>query len=412
MTKKRNLDPQQTSAPSPFHPTPGDANTGSPVSPKTCKWGCGRVVEKQRRECTTCRTRLGRGVEVKDLAAPVRPTRVVTPGDTHPTLADRIRAYLVKGKLTSASVEELADRFDRSPHSISVALDELGASGVNIQILSDSRVQIPTDLPHNRAESRIDIGKFRGDWIRFGLTGDNHLCSKYARLDVLNALYDHWEHEGITRVLQAGNMIDGEARFNKFDLLTRPGIDAQAEYLVNEWPYRAGITTEFVCGDDHEGWYVQREGINIVTYLQNAADKAKRFDLKFMGYMEHDYSFRGSDHNSVMRVIHAGGGSAYATSYSVQKIVESYQPNEKPTILIVGHYHKAEYSYPRAVHVVQVGCTQDQTPFLRKRRIEAMIGGWTIGFQVDQSGIVHRFHQEWQPFYDRDFYNKWGYAWK
>ena len=324
------------------------------------------------------------------------------------TLVNSIRALLLK---TSApvTVEALSDKFDVGVKRVRLALSELSRAGLNVNV--GDQVELARDLPAIRETTRIDTSKFKGEILKFGLTSDNHLCSKYARADVLNAMFDIWERHGITRVLQAGNMIDGEARFNRFDLVTRPGIDAQAEFLVNEWPYRKGITTEFVCGDDHEGWYVQREGINIVQYLQNAADKGGRSDMKFVGYMEHDYVLAGSKSGgSIMRVIHAGGGSAYATSYTVQKIVESYQPNEKPTILIAGHFHKFEMGYPRAVIAIQPGCTQDQTPFLRKKRIEAMIGACTVSFTVDPQGIVHDFNLAWEAFYDRGFYGKeWRY---
>ena len=324
-------------------------------------------------------------------------------------LEEDIRKYLLKEK--EVTIEQLSDRFDLSIKKIRTALDALKSKGYNIHVTDNLSASIPTDLPNTGSQSRIDVSKFTGRKIRFGLTADNHLCSKYARMDALNALYDIWREDGIELVYQGGNMIDGEARFNKFDLLTRPGIDAQTEFMVNEWPYRPGIVTKFVSGDDHEGWYVQREGIDISAYFNHATHKAGRTDMEFLGYMEHTVYLEAPNGKSAMRLIHAGGGSAYATSYTVQKIVESYQPNEKPSILLVGHFHKAEFSYPRAVLAIQAGCTQDQTPFLRKKRIEAMVGGWTVEFTLDDNGIIHDFKTTWHPFYDRDFYRLWNYHW-
>lgn len=316
-------------------------------------------------------------------------------------------------KQGTSSLEALSNKFDVSVLRIRTVLESLKTQGFNIKVDNNlSSAAVANDLSIEGGHSRIDTTKFKGTAFRFGFTADNHLCSKYARNDVLNALYDIWEADGITQVYQGGNMIDGEARFNRYDLLTRPGIDAQAEYLMNEWPSRKSISTHFVTGDDHEGWYVQREGIDISAYLNHAAKKAGRGDMEFLSYMEHTIDLEAKNGKSSMRIIHAGGGSAYATSYTVQKIVESYQPNEKPTILLVGHFHKAEFSYPRAVLAVQAGCTQDQTPFLRKKRIEAMIGGWTIEFTLDDNGIVHNFKTTWHPFYDRSFYSRWNYIWR
>jgi hypothetical protein len=365
--------------------------------------------------CNAHRRRWERGIRGAELAKPIKrgssfEAAINTPGKL--TFEEKVFKFVKSQHGAQVTFELLSDVFDVGVSKIRGALAVLESQGKNIHIDEGFGVaSLPSSIDAPK-ESQIDVSKFHGRPALYGFTADNHLCSKYARMDVLNALFDIWAEQGVNTVLQAGNMIDGECRFNRFDLVTRPGIDAQAEYLVNEWPARNDITTEFVCGDDHEGWYVQREGINIVTYLQNAADKAGRKDMVFLSYMEHTYNLLAKHGKSNMAVQHAGGGSAYATSYTVQKIVESYQPNEKPSILLVGHFHKAEFSYPRSVLTVQAGCTQDQSPFLRKKRIEAMVGGWTLSFTLDPNGIVHGFAPQWHPFYDRDFYSRWSYHWK
>lgn len=320
-------------------------------------------------------------------------------------LSEKILAFLRKRK-NVWSVEQIADHFDVAPKHVKDVMSGLRKAGHNIQIVHTG-VELSRDIPASKP-SVIDISKLEGKRVRFGLTADNHLGSRYCRLDVLNALFDIWAKEGITEVYQLGNMIDGEARFNKFDLIAY-GIEGQSTYFAKHWPKRKGITTYFITGDDHEGWYVQREGIDIGRHLQNTAEKMGRDDLKYLGHMEHDLVFKGKKRNAIMRLIHAGGGSAYATSYSVQKIVESYQGGEKPNILLVGHYHKAEYGYPREVHVVQAGCTEDQTPFMRKNKIQAHLGGWIVEFVVTPDGQISRFKTEWIPFFDKGHYDR---AWK
>lgn len=258
----------------------------------------------------------------------------------------------------------------------------------------------------------IPLASLRGKPFVFGCTGDNHLGSKYARLDVLEALFDLWVDEGVTTVLQAGNMIDGEARFNRTDLLVHT-LDGQVDYFIDHWPQRKGVTTEFITGDDHEGWYIQREGINVGRYMEERARAAGRTDLVFRGHMEHTYILQAEHGAATMQLIHAGGGSAYAISYTDQKLVESYQGGEKPNIVIVGHYHKFNHGYPREVRTIQVGCTQDQSPFMRKKKLQAMIGGTTIRFQQSKDGLIHDFWTKFEPFYDRAYYQgrEWRYHW-
>lgn len=92
--------------------------------------------------------------------------------------------------------------------------------------------------------------------------------------------------------------------------------------------------------------------------------------------------------NTKVRVLHPGGGSAYAISYTSQKIVESYSESEKPDILLHGHYHKFEYLYLRGIHIYQTGCLEEQTPFMRKKRLSAHLGCWVIEPMVNTEGRV------------------------
>lgn len=312
----------------------------------------------------------------------------------------------IKRRKNVLTVEDLANLLVTSPANIRRAVKALKEGGHNVVIAGDG-IELSTDIP--KADPfRIDVRKLEGKTFKFGVTGDNHLCSRYARLDVLNALFDIWADEGVTTVYQLGNMIEGDAPFNKHETVCR-GLEAQSKYFVENWPQRKGITTHFITGDDHEGWYTQREGVDVGRYIQNQADNVGRSDLKYLGHMEHDILLTGKKQRSFMRLIHAGGGSAYATSYAPQKIVESYQGGEKPNVLLIGHYHKAEYGYPREVHTLQVGCTCDQTSFMRKNKIQAHIGGWTCELMLNDAGLITRFKQEWMPFYDRGFYDT---AWR
>ncbi len=157
----------------------------------------------------------------------------------------------------------------------------------------------------------------------FGAMGDTHLGSKYERLDVLNRLYDRYAEEGVDRVFHTGNWIDGEARFNKFDLHIH-GMGAQVAYLAEHYPQRPGLTTYAVAGDDHEGWYCQREGVDIGRLAEHAFRDQGRDDWINLGYMEAILHLTNANtgKKATLAVVHPGGGSAYALSYSIQKIVE------------------------------------------------------------------------------------------
>jgi len=259
-------------------------------------------------------------------------------------------------------------------------------------------------LPPGKSES---LGS-KEEWTHhFGITSDNHLCNMHSRLDVLNEAYDYFAQQGITKVFNGGNWLDGEMKFNRTELIVPPGIDSQIDYMIDKWPVRPGIVTEYIAGDDHEGWWQQREGMEIGRYLQRRAEEQGRQDLKYLGYGEADIELRYGGGTAVARLVHPGGGSAYAVSYTDQKRVESYQGSEKPQVEMAGHYHKFNYGYPREVHTVQLGCTCDQTMFLRKKRIQAHVGFLDIKIRQDsQDGTVTKFGVEWHPRFDRGYYQR------
>ena len=86
--------------------------------------------------------------------------------------------------------------------------------------------------------------------------------------------------------------------------------------------------------------------------------------------------------------------------------MDSYRDDEKPRILLIGHYHKCHLlPFYRGVTVIQTGCTVEQSPFMRKKRLAADLGGWIVEVTVDSAGVVHRVNAEFIPFQPR----KWQY---
>ena len=117
---------------------------------------------------------------------------------------------------------------------------------------------------------------------------------------------------------------------------------------------------------------------------------------------------KGKKHSSTIRVIHTGGGSTYATSYTSQKYAESLQGGEKPRVVLVGHYHKLSFDYCREIYMIQCGATQDQTPFMRKKKIQSHLGGCIVELHQDNDGIINRCKAEFITFFDKKFYK---YEW-
>lgn len=334
------------------------------------------------------------------------PVKLSTPvvNVPEPELYEAIRKALKK---ESVNQHDLANKLDISPRRLQYAVEEMKAKGTMIDFRKmDGHYYLTPHFAAEAGKTEI-VSAPQGEWSHiFGVISDNHLCNKHSRLDVLTAAYDTFERMGITTVYNAGNWVDGEARFNKTELVTAPGMDNQLDYMIDKYPQRKGITTHYIAGDDHEGWYQQREGVEIGRYLQFRAEDQGRHDLRYLGYGEADVALRHGTGSAVMRVVHPGGGSSYAISYTDQKRVESYQGGEKPSIELAGHYHKFNYGYPREVHAMQTGCTCDQTMFMRKKKLQAHVGYSVVKIAQDSNGAVQRFAPEFFPFYDRGYYRK------
>jgi biotin operon repressor len=318
-------------------------------------------------------------------------------------LKKAVRDLISKRPLTK---EEIAEELKCGTNSIRDVLKSLRLAGANISELIGGRLYLNQLL--QSGGSLTLQAKDRGDgWTVVGFITDNHLCNRHSRLDVLEAGYDFFAREGVTDVLNGGNWIDGEARFNRHELLVAPGMDAQLDYMLENYPQRDGITTHFISGDDHEAWYLHRDGVNVGKYLEMRALAGGRKDLHYLGHAEADIRFKCGKGSAVGRLMHPGGGSAYALSYAPQKIVESFQGGEKPSVLFIGHYHKWDYCYPREVHCISGGCTTDQSQFMRKNKIAAHVGFSMAKIQQDKTdGHITRLGVEWNPFYDRKYYEQ------
>jgi len=307
------------------------------------------------------------------------------------------------------TVEELSNKTGVLPKDIRKKIEELKLEKYNV-VHKEHKYELSDQVAVGR-EKKLDMKNWQGDTLRFGFVADTHLGSKFERLDVLNTLYDIYADEGIDTIYHGGNIVDGECRFNKYEIHTQ-GLTPQVEYCINNYPKREGVKTYFVTGDDHEGWWIQRERINIGEHIQMKAENIGRDDLIYIGHVEADIDLCETEDKSWMRIMHGGGGTAYALSYTPQKIVESYQGGEKPRILLLGHYHKIDYCFPREVHVIQMGCVEDQTIFMRKKKIQAHIGGGILKANRAPDGTINRVNVEFITFFDKGFYIGKDKYWK
>ena len=227
--------------------------------------------------------------------------------------------------------------------------------------------------------------------FRIGVVADTHFGSTCQQITFLHEAYKTMEERGVTKVLHAGDLVEGNGKLFRgqaYEMFIH-GADAITDYAIKHYPYQKGITT-YVVGGNHDYSFYKESGIDVLSKI---ADKRK--DIKYLG-MFGAYINIGK---IVIYLMHGSSGVAYARSYKMQKIIEQMPPEKKPHILLLGHYHVQCFlpAY-RNVIAFQLPCFQTQTSYLMAKGLFPEIGFVIIEITPQPKGIFS-CKAEWYPFY-------------
>lgn len=239
------------------------------------------------------------------------------------------------------------------------------------------------------AENRVKHPWGRGR-VKVGLVGDTHVGSRYSDQGVLEDVYKRFQAAGVEAVYHSGDITEGYGRRKGHSLeCDLHGADEQVRGVVERMP-DIGKPTYFITGD-HDGWHWEAAGVDVGKAISKV-----RPDLKHLGAFNSTVEFAPG---ATLGLVHPATGTAYAISYKPQKIVEALSGGEKPSILAIGHFHKAEYLFYRNVHVFQTGCIQSQTPWMKRMNLSAHKGAWILDLGIKRTGELDRVGMEFLPYY-------------
>lgn len=289
--------------------------------------------------------------------------------------------------LGQQTVEQLADHHNVAPRVIRETVERLRAGGHTI-------AEHETGVQFERTSvewHKTYLHELYGNEFLFGVVSDTHWCSNYCHTEGVAALYAFFGKEGAQKAYHAGDVVAGEKMYRGQEYeIACAGVDNQAARVVAEYP--ADVETDFIIGN-HDACYYRRSQADIGIRIA-----AGRPDMHYLGPQRATITL-GEGGPSVM-LFHPDGGTAYALSYHPQRMVAALTGGEKPALLIVGHYHKAEFiPHIRNVAVLQAGTLEWQTPFMRGRSIDAHVGGWLVSGRVGSDGSITRLRAEFVPFY-------------
>jgi predicted phosphodiesterase len=263
----------------------------------------------------------------------------------------------------------------------------------------------PDEPEEEKPEPQLEpltITEELGDHFIFGITSDTHQNSKYQQETHLHTFYDICQAEGVKVVYHAGDITAGNGRMYKgqqFEMFNQ-SVDEQEDYIVDNYPGRKGIVTKFITGNHCLSWFTSA-GRDVGRAIGGSppgdpkVQNGRREDMQYLGqyaaYVEFAPGVR-------MYLLHPDGGMPYAISYRPQRIAAGFAGGEKPNIMVMGHLHQVEYLFERNIHIIQPGCFEAQTPFLKRKGIMPKIGGWIIEVKIRDGSIVS-FKPTFFPFY-------------
>ena len=233
------------------------------------------------------------------------------------------------------------------------------------------------------------------DHARFGYFSDPHVGEKKFKEDVWVKMCRTFISEGIDMVYGAGDNLEGmSGREGQIYDLAQIGFNAQANYLaelVNAFPQ-----LQFNCIDgNHDGWYNQKNNAGVIVGEEM---RTRCPNWHFLGQMEADVELAPG---ITMKLFHANDGTAYAHSYKLQKLMESFTGGEKPNIVLSGHYHKHMAMWSRNIFGVEAGTLCGQTGWMRGKKIQAHIGYGIMDVWYNKTGVDHIDHTFYMDFEHR-----------
>ena len=284
-----------------------------------------------------------------------------------------------------ASLEDITDDAKVSERVALAMLEDLSDKGICVEEVNG--VYRIAKMMHDEP---VHIDRtWNGDKVlKFGVLSDTHFGSNFVQIGHLHQAYDDMKAEGIDTVYHAGDMTEGERMRpgHEYECYVH-GADAHADEIMKNYPDN-GITTYYILGN-HDAAFVKHAGVNISRMIN-------RKDLICLGF---DSATINLTPNCTLELRHPAGGSAYAISYKPQKTIDALFGGEKPNVMVIGHYHKAEYLFYRNVHCLQGGTLQGQSGFMKRGGLAAHVGYWVVTLHVNSDGQINRFLPEWRPFY-------------
>jgi len=229
---------------------------------------------------------------------------------------------------------------------------------------------------------------FSGDWFRVGILSDIHGGAKYLDDRKLVSAIEECNRSKCKELWLPGDLTEGmSGRDGHIYEMHHIGYEAQRDYMVSRLKGFAG-PIKAISGN-HDLWYYSKANMGALI-VKDICDRIGSH-AEYLGEHEGRIYLNGA----ACDLWHGEDGASYALSYRIQKIVESLGEQSLPQLIIAGHDHKAEFIPDlRGIMAIEAGCLEEQTPWMRRKKLRAFVGFWIVDICVRDEKIV-RIKPEW-----------------
>jgi predicted phosphodiesterase len=289
---------------------------------------------------------------------------------------------------------------DLSSLSTLIAASPTGRARLEAQRIAIETLSGALTASYKKGRPYVIPAPIEGNVIKFAALGDTHIGSLYHRHDAMKQFYHRCREEGYKLALHAGDVVAGWHVYRGQEFELHPHAKSwpeQEQMFLEEAEMTSGMDVVFITGN-HDNSFKKLVGIVPGEEFGRRAE-----NWKFIGQDYGDVALKTpAGEKFTVRLLHPGGGTAYALSYHMQKIIESMSGGQKPNMVIAGHYHKSMFiPQYRGVAGLYPGCFESQTPFMIQRGIAASIGGWLIRVTIGKRGaLTNRIQAEWVGFFE------------
>jgi len=182
-------------------------------------------------------------------------------------------------------------------------------------------------------------------------------------------------------ILHPGDHLEGmSGRPGHVYELLKIGFQEQLEHCIELYEELNPQIDIYGIDGNHDDWYKKKNSAGVIVGEELDARLPRYHHL---GQYEGELTIDGLR----IKLFHANDGTAYANSYKLQKLVESFTGGEKPHVVFSGHYHKSLYQFIRNVHAYESGTLLGQSEFMRGKKIPAHIGFWKVIVAWNDKGV-------------------------